>query len=50
MAVTAGWVDATPFRAHVRFLMAVGAISSADLATLAEISGRALDRLAGGTR
>lgn len=45
MAVTAGWVDATPFRAHVRFLMAVGAISSDDLATLAEISGRALDHL-----
>ncbi len=45
MAITAGWVDATPFRAHVRFLMGVGAISSSDLATLAEISARAIDHL-----
>ena len=45
MAVTAGWVDATPFRAHVRFLMAVGAISSRDLATLAGVSGLAIDHL-----
>lgn len=45
MATTAGWVDATPFRAHVRFLLAVGDISSSDLATLADISGRAIEHL-----
>lgn len=48
MAVTVGWVDATPFRAHVRFLMAVGAISGRDLATLAAISDRAVEHLVHG--
>jgi len=41
----AGWVDATPFRAHVRFLMSVGALSAADVATVAGVSATAVDHL-----
>lgn len=41
----AGWVDAIPFRAHVRFLMSVGALSAADVATVAGVSVTAVDHL-----
>ena len=40
-----GWVDAVPFRAHVRFLMSVGALSAADVATVAGVSVTAVDHL-----
>ena len=40
-----GWVDATPFRAHVRFLMSVGDLSAADVATVAGVSVTAVDHL-----
>lgn len=39
------WVDAAPFRAHLRHLMAVGGMSSAAVAVLAGISPRATFRL-----
>ncbi len=45
MAALATWVDATPFRAHLRFLMAVGSLSAADVAALAGISSRAAEHL-----
>jgi len=40
-----GWVDATPFRAHVRFLMSVGMLSAADVATVAGVSVAAVAHL-----
>jgi hypothetical protein len=40
-----GWVDATPFRAHVRFLMSVGTLSAADVATVAGVSVTAVAHL-----
>jgi hypothetical protein len=43
--LAAGWVDASPFRAHLRFLTAVGSLTTEDVATLAGISGAAADHL-----
>ncbi len=40
-----GWVDAAPFRAHLRFLTGVGLLSTEDVATLAGISASAADHL-----
>jgi len=40
-----GWVDAAPFRAHLRFLTGVGLLTIEDLATLADISVSAADHL-----
>lgn len=34
------WVDAGPFRAHLRLLMAVGALTATEVATLAGVSPR----------
>lgn len=49
MAVLASqWVDATPFRAHLRFLMAVGSLSIGDISTLAGISSPATRHLLNG--
>ncbi len=46
MAVLAStWVDATPFRAHLRFLMGVGAMTPYDVAALAGISTSAAEHL-----
>lgn len=42
------WVDAAPFRALLRHLMAVGAMTSDEIATLAGIPTRLADRLLGG--
>lgn len=42
------WVDATPFRAHLRFLTAVGSLSAADVAALAGISSAAAGHLLDG--
>lgn len=44
------WVDATPFRAHLRFLMAVGSLSIADIAAFAGISSTAAEHLLSGRR
>lgn len=40
-----GWVDAAPFRAHLRFLSGVGSLTTEDVATLAGISTSAADHL-----
>lgn len=49
MAVLAApWVDATPFRAHLRFLMGVGSLTAADVATLAGMSATAAAHLLNG--
>jgi len=41
MAAAAGaWVDARPFRAHLRHVMAVGNLSAVEVATLAGVSPR----------
>lgn len=45
---TSTWVDATPFRAHLRFLMAVGGLSAPDVAALCSISGVAAEHLLDG--
>lgn len=47
-ALASTWVDATPFRAHLRFLMAVGSLSVADVAALAGISSAAASHLLNG--
>jgi plasmid maintenance system antidote protein VapI len=39
------WVDAGPFRAHLRYLMASGSLSVDDVAAVAGISARMADRL-----
>ena len=39
------WVDAGPFRAHLRYLMASGSLSADDVAAVAGISARMADRL-----
>jgi hypothetical protein len=39
------WVDAGPFRAQLRFLMASGALTVDDVAAIAGISARLADRL-----
>jgi hypothetical protein len=39
------WVDAGPFRAQLRYLMASGALSVEDVAAVAGISARLADRL-----
>jgi plasmid maintenance system antidote protein VapI len=44
------WVDAAPFRAQLRHLMAVGGLDAADVATLAGISPGLADRLLHGHR
>ena len=44
------WVDAAPFRAQLRHLMAVGGLGSADVATLAGISPGLAGRLLHGHR
>ncbi|HEY5820548.1 MAG TPA: hypothetical protein VIT20_01140 [Propionibacteriaceae bacterium] len=43
--LTASWVDATPFRAHLRFLMGVGALTVSDVAALAGVSATAATHL-----
>ena len=42
------WVDAGPFRALLRHLMAVGAMTSDEIAALAGIPARLADRLLNG--
>ena len=42
------WVDAGPFRAQVRFLMASGSLTVDDVAAIAGISARLADRLLNG--
>jgi hypothetical protein len=42
------WVDATPFRAQLRFLMASGSLTVDDVAAVAGISVRLADRLLNG--
>ncbi len=42
------WVDAAPFRALLRHLMAVGAMTSDEIAALAGIPARLADRLLNG--
>jgi hypothetical protein len=39
-AAATPWVDAGPFRAHLRHVMAVGELSATDIATLAGVSPR----------
>jgi hypothetical protein len=39
------WVDARPFRAQLRYLMASGSLSADDVAAVAGISARLADRL-----
>ena len=39
-AAAAAWVEAGPFRAHLRHVMAVGDLSATDVATLAGVSPR----------
>lgn len=39
------WVDSGPFRAHLRLLMAVGALTATEAATLAGVSPRVADSL-----
>jgi hypothetical protein len=39
------WVDAGPFRAHLRYLMASGSLSVDDVAAVVGISARMADRL-----
>jgi hypothetical protein len=43
--VSGHWVDAGPFRAQLRYLMASGALSVEDVAAVAGISARLADRL-----
>ena len=43
--VTGPWVEAAPFRAHLRHLMSVGQMSSSAVAVLAGISPRCAHRL-----
>jgi plasmid maintenance system antidote protein VapI len=43
--VTDQWVDAGPFRAHLRYLMASGSLSVEDVAAVAGISARMAERL-----
>lgn len=45
---TTTWVDAAPFRAHLQHLMAIGDLSTHEVATLAGVSWRAADALASG--
>lgn len=42
---TETWVDAAPFRAHVRFLMAEADVSGPVVAALARVQPRAVERL-----
>ena len=42
------WVDARPFRAQLRFLMASGSLNVEDVAAVAGISARLADRLLNG--
>ena len=44
-AVSDEWVDARPFRAQLRYLMASGSLTVDDVATVAGISARLADRL-----
>jgi len=44
-AVGDQWVDAAPFRAQLRYLMASGSLSVGDVAAVAGISARLADRL-----
>ena len=44
-AVSDKWVDAGPFRAQLRYLMASGSLTVEDVAALAGISARVADRL-----
>ena len=44
-AVSDKWVDAGPFRAQLRYLMASGSLTIEDVAALAGISARVADRL-----
>lgn len=39
------WVDAGPFRAHLRHLMGAGPVTSAEVAAMAGVSRRAADHL-----
>jgi len=43
--LTEEWVDARPFRAQLRYLMASGSLSADDVAAVAGISARLADRL-----
>jgi hypothetical protein len=43
--VSGEWVDAGPFRAHLRYLMATASLSVDDVAAVAGISTRVADRL-----
>ncbi|WP_375431620.1 hypothetical protein [uncultured Friedmanniella sp.] len=47
---TTSWVDAGPFRAHLQHLMAIGDLSTHEVATLAGVSGRAAETLLVGRR
>ena len=40
MAATTTWVEAQPFRAHLRLLMATGSLTATEIATLAGVSSR----------
>ena len=42
---TTTWVDAGPFRAHLQHLMAIGDLSTQEVATLAGVSWRGADAL-----
>jgi hypothetical protein len=44
-AVSDQWVDAAPFRAQLRYLMASGSLTVGDIAAVAGISARLADRL-----
>jgi hypothetical protein len=44
-AVADQWVDAAPFRAQLRYLMASGSLTVGDVAAVAGISARLADRL-----
>ena len=44
-AVSGQWVDAAPFRAQLRYLMASGSLTVGDVAAVAGISTRLADRL-----
>lgn len=48
VVLAGGWVDAAPFRAHLRFLTAVGSLTTDDVAALAGISASAADHLLNG--
>ena len=49
-AAAASWVEAGPFRAHLRHLMAVGELSATEVATLAGVPPRLAASLLNGRR